>query len=793
MKRILLPLLILLLSGSLSVAYGQIITTLAGNGISGDTGDGNAATAAELEEVWFNAIDGAGNIYITDNFDHRVRKVSPAGIITTYAGNGSAGFGGDGGLATNAQFIGAAGIAVDHGGNVYFSDINNRRVRKVTPAGYIYTIAGSGGAGFTGDGGQATAAELNTPYGVAVDAGGNVYVADELNFRIRKITPAGIITTIAGSGTGGYSGDGGPALAAQITPTGIAIDGITGDLYIATNNRIRKINSAGIISTVAGNGIAGFSGDSSSATSAKLNQPVGIATDGLGNIFIADQYNYRIRKVNDSGIINTIAGTGIAGFSGDGGAATAAKLQQLLGLCTDQAGDIMVCDYGNFRIRKIVSGNHLPHFINWPTDSMAVCENSIGDSVNQILTITDADTAQTEYWSVITPAMHGTANIGHPSIATGDTVVPTGLSYTPATGYAGRDTFKVMVNDGYSFDTVTVYMIVKPLPDTGIITGNANVCMGRPDTLADTVAGGVWSAVNTKASVSVTGVVNGFLSGGDTILNTFILNGCVSVAHFPVTVFPVTDTITGPVAVCTGKHIALSGSPAGGSWNVTNDLATIGSGVVTGDTAGIDTVFYTISNYCGIFSTTYPVTVIGFTIPTVEITSTPPTILAGQLETLVAHVTGGGGITYGYQWEKNNVIIPGATDSVYSSNSFLNNDSVTCFINNGPCNFETFTWTYILYHNDGIKNISAGNALVLSPDPNSGEFNLQGTVVSDNKEALIQVTDLLGREVYRASDLINNSRIDSHIALPTSYADGTYFLRISTSNTQTVVQFVVRK
>ncbi len=792
MKKILLPLLVLLSTCSLSVTYGQTITTIAGNGTFGDTGDGSAATAAEFEEVWFNAIDASGNIYITDNFDHRVRKVSPAGIITTFAGNGSAGFSGDGGMATAAQFIGAAGIAVDHAGNVFFSDINNRRIRKVTPAGYISTYGGNGSSGFSGDGGQATAAQLNTPYGVAVDNGGNVYVADELNFRVRKITPAGIITTVAGSGTGGYSGDGGPAIAAQITPTGIAVDA-AGNLFIATNNRIRKVNTAGIISTVAGNGIAGFSGDSGPASTAKLNQPVGIATDGLGNLFISDQYNYRIRKVNDSGIISTVAGTGTAGFSGDGGAATAAKLQQLLGLCTDPAGDIIFCDYGNLRIRKVLSGNHLPHFIHWPSDSMPVCQNSIGDSVNQLFIITDADSAQYIHWTLLDSAQHGTAGISHAAISTRDTLVPTGLSYTPAIGYIGRDTFKVMVDDGISFDTLTVFMIVKPLPDTGIIVGNHNICMGTPVTLTDTVTGGIWSAINSKASVSGSGVVSGFRPGIDTILNTFTLNGCVSAAHFQVTVFPVTDTITGPVAVCTGKHITLTGSPAGGSWNVTNTLATIAGGVVTGDTAGVDTVFYTISNYCGIFTTTYPVTIIGFTIPTVVITATPPTISAGQLETLVAHITGGGGITYGYQWEKNNVIIPGATDSVYSSTAFADKDSLTCFVNNGPCNFETFTWTYIQFHTSGIKNITSGNELLLSPDPNNGDFNLQGTVFSDNNEAVIQVTDILGREVYKAVSVIDNNRIDKHIALPASCADGTYFLRISTSSTQSVIQLVVRK
>lgn len=771
---------------------GQIITTLAGNGLYGDSGDGGPATAAQFEYVWFTAIDSSGNLYITDNFDHKVRKVATSGVISTFAGIGSAGFSGDGGLAVSAQFIGAAGIAVDHSGNVYFSDINNRRVRKVNTSGFISTIAGIGSSGFSGDGGPASIAQLSTPYGVAVDDSGNVYVADELNFRIRKINTSGVISTVAGSGLGGYSGDGGPATLAQFTPTGIAVDG-PGNIYIATNNRIRKVNTSGIISTVAGNGIAGFSGDGGPATTAKLNQPVGIAADELGNVYISDQYNYRIRRVNPSGIISSVAGNGSSGYAGDGGPATSAELMQPLGVCIDPYANIYFCDYGNHRIRKVISGNHIPSFIHWPSDSLSVCENSVAGSINSLLKVTDADSGQTETWTLIAPALHGTATVAYSTISTGSTLTPSGMYYTPLAGYTGNDTFKVRVDDGRSLDTISVYVKVKPLPDTGTITGNAYICMGTPDTLANTATGGIWSATNINAIVSGSGIVNGIMPGTDTILNTFTLNGCSLAASFPVTVYPVTDTITGPVAVCTGLTIDLHGSPAGGAWNVTNTLASVSSGIVTGDTAGTDTVIYTISNVCGIFNTIYPVTIIGFTIPSVIITATPPTIIAGEYDTLVAHLTGGGGITYGYQWQKNNVNITGATDSVYISNTFSNGDSVTCFIHNGPCNFETFTWTYIRFHNDGIKDIGMSSVLHLTPNPNKGEFFLEGFVPSDNNEVSIEINDVFGRVVYKDVLTIEHNRIYKHINTGDNLANGVYFLHVTDSDVNKIIRFAISR
>ena len=223
---------------------------------------------------------------------------------------------------------------VDAAGNLFIADGSNNRIRKVDPAGTISTVAGTGvggGFGFSGDGGPATGAQLNAPFGVFVDAAGNLFIADVGNHRIRKVDPAGTISTVAGTGVGGFSGfsgDGGPATEAQLHfPAGVFVDA-AGNLFIAdaSNHRIRKMDPAGTISTVAGTGVEGFSGDGGPATEAQLHFPAGVFVDAAGNLFIADASNHRIRKVDPAGTISTVAGTGTAGFSGDGGPATGAQL-----------------------------------------------------------------------------------------------------------------------------------------------------------------------------------------------------------------------------------------------------------------------------------------------------------------------------------------------------------------------------------------------------------------------------------------------------------------------------------
>jgi uncharacterized protein (TIGR03437 family) len=324
-----------------------VITTVAGNGMSGFSGDNGPATSAELNEPEGIAADAAGNLYIADWQNNRIRMVSN-GVISTAVGNGTRGFSGDGGPATSAQLAYPQSVAVDSAGNLYIADTSNSRIRKVS-GGVIATVAGNGTFGFSGDNGPAVGAQLNGPVCVAVDSAGNMYIADQPNQRIRKVSN-GVITTVVGGGSS--VGDNGPATSAQFAPAGLAVDS-AGDLYIAdsSNNRIRKVSN-GVITTVAGNGTQGYSGDNGPATSAQLSAG-GVAVDSAGDLYIADSANFRIRKVTN-GVIATMAGNGTQGFSGDGGPATNAQLNQPGSVAVDPAGNLYIAD--GFRIRKVSNG-----------------------------------------------------------------------------------------------------------------------------------------------------------------------------------------------------------------------------------------------------------------------------------------------------------------------------------------------------------------------------------------------------------------------------------------------------
>ncbi len=357
-----------------TITHAQIITNAAGNGFNagtgngGYTGDGGQATAAELYYPVSVAMDASGNMYISDGGNNVIRKVTKAGVISTFAGGGGAL--GDGGLATAASLNSPWGIAVDDSGNVYIADNADNRIRKVSAkTNKISTIAGNGTSGNTGNGGAATAAEISSPFGVAVDASGNVYFSDGNN-RLRKVSTTGTITAFAGNGTSGFLGDAGQATSAELnTPTGMAVDG-SGNVYVAdqNNNRIRKISTAGIISTVAGNGGTGYGGDNGPATSANLYNPVGVKLDAAGNIYIADTYNQRIRMVDNSGNINTIAGNGTAGYTGNGANAVAAEINMPNDIVVDYAGNVFFADYLNNVIRKVTQSP----LATQPT-SVAIC------------------------------------------------------------------------------------------------------------------------------------------------------------------------------------------------------------------------------------------------------------------------------------------------------------------------------------------------------------------------------------------------------------------------------------
>ena len=338
---------------------GGTISTYAGTGTAGYTGDLGAATAARIAHPEGITVAANGDVYYADPDNNVIRKVTAAtGIITTVAGSGGNGSSGDGGLAILAKFKNAEGVFVVANGDLYLADTGNHEIRKVTAAtGLVTLVVGSTSPGYSGDGGAATAARLRLPAAIVVAANGDMYIADTGNDAVRKVTAAtGITTTYAGTGTTGYTGDGGAATSARLSgPQGLVLAG-NGDLYIADtgNNVIRKVTAAtGVITTFAGTGTAGFLGDGGVATSARLNAPESVSISASGELYIADAGNNRIRRVSTGGTITTVAGTGTAGSAGDGGLPTAAQLNSPHGIAVSTSGTYYISDRVNNEIRRV--------------------------------------------------------------------------------------------------------------------------------------------------------------------------------------------------------------------------------------------------------------------------------------------------------------------------------------------------------------------------------------------------------------------------------------------------------
>jgi uncharacterized protein (TIGR03437 family) len=374
-----------------------LIHTIAGTGVAGWNGDGGLATGAQLNLPYGVAVDAAGNVYVADLGNNRVRRIGPDGVIRTWVGNGGAGSEGDGGPATAAQLHTPRNLAVDAAGNLYISEFEGHRVRQVSPDGRISTVAGTGTAGYRGDGGPGPSAQLSSPAGLAVDRTGALYIADSQNEVIRKLSPGGAIgtvlgatagvtlltpiavavdsaftvyvadgsgqvrswsatgqwSTVAGTGVSGFAGDGGLAAAATLTaPHDLAVDA-SGILFIADGVRLREVNASQRILTVAGDGYVHPTGDGGPATAAELYQPSAVALDWSGNLWIADTGTQRVRMVAAGGSIRTVAGTGTAGYNGDGIAAAVAQLNNPMGLAADASGNLWIADTYNHRVRQV--------------------------------------------------------------------------------------------------------------------------------------------------------------------------------------------------------------------------------------------------------------------------------------------------------------------------------------------------------------------------------------------------------------------------------------------------------
>jgi hypothetical protein len=591
---------------SITVNESVNIYTYAGTGVGGFSGNGNAATLARMMHPYAIATDCDGNAYISDFENAVVRKVSPTGVITTIAGSGSVGYSGDGGPATAARMSHAHGVAVDAAGNVYFSDYNNHVVRKVSTAGIITRVAGVAGSGYTGDGGAATMARISYPSGLTLDGAGNLYIADNGNSVIRKVSPTGVITTVAGNGISGYAGDAGPATAARLfAPVAVHADG-SGNLYVADfgNQVVRKVDASGVITTVAGNGVAGYSGDGGAATAAKLHRPSGVTSDNAGNIYFSELGNSVVRKVNASGIISTIAGTTVPGYSGDGGPALLADLRQPMGLSRDCAGRIYIADNANYAIRILGEYNRAPFFKKGMMQHLDVCTGSTPVALDTTLAAIDFDTTQTETWSVVSVPAHGTLVASTTAISTGSLLTPGGLTYTPGSGFTGSDVFVVKISDGIADAITTVNITVSVPPVAGVISGTSAICGTGVTHLTTTGTGGVWSSSDTSvATINAYGDVVGTGYGTSTISYT-VVNSCGSASATQVVTYnpmPTAGTVIGAAKVCRGSSLIFTATVAGGTWFSTNtSIATVDAdGTVHGIDTGTATIKYAVTNACG--------------------------------------------------------------------------------------------------------------------------------------------------------------------------------------------------
>ncbi len=638
---------------------GGIIVTVAGDGTMGSSGDGGPATAAKLSGPRGIAVTPSGELFIADYNNSRIRKVTTAGIISTAAGTGlpPSASAGDGANALEASFASISAVTSDAAGNLYIADASANVVRRVDAGtGIITRIAGNGAAGYFGDGGPATAAALSGPSSISFDNAGNLYIGESGSDHVRKVSPGGIITTIAGGGIGG-PGDGGPATAAVFSADGVAAD-TAGNVYIADNvaKRLRRVDAiTGIITTVAGSDTATTPGDGGPATAAALAHAYGVSFDRAGNIYVGGN---PLRKITPAGIISTIpiwgqtvavdtmgnlytnygtrilrydiykyisviAGNGISGYSGDNGPASAALLIGGGGqISIDREGRLYAP--GIFGIRRVSSLSTTidipPVFALGASATFKVCKSSTGNSLDTLLRVNDGDAGQPLTWTVISGPLHGTlGGFPYTTTSTGAVVNPSGLTYTSTAGYSGADNIVVRVSDGEDTARFEVWLNVVNESYSISLSNSPSVCIGDTVYAAATVAGGAWSAANANISMVQNGPANAWAIGvaAGTSVITYTLTGmcgvytvtsAISVLGIPPT--PVVTTTQN--TLCEGATITFTATPAGGTWSTNDPVALLvyGDGRVTGRKAGTALITYKLTSMCGSASATHSLTVL---------------------------------------------------------------------------------------------------------------------------------------------------------------------------------------
>ena len=693
----------------------QVVVTVAGTGIHQTTGDGGPAICAGVLYPTNVATDAVGNLYITTS--NSVRMVSAAtGIITTVTGGDGYGDNGDGGPAVNAALKFPYGICIDGSGNIYVSEYSGHCVRKITAAtGIITTICGNGTAGYSGDGGPATSAALNTPEGICVDATGNIYIADSKNSRIRKITAAtGIITTIGGTGSSSYSGDNGPAVNAGIPyPVSVCVDK-AGNVYESEANstvtcRVRKIDGVtGIITTIAGNSSYAYSGDGGLAVNASLFDPTGICVDGVGNVYIEEYDDSRIRKVDAvTGIITTIAGTGTNGYSGDGGAATSARFNNPLGICLDPVGNLYVADNQNLVVRKIYLTGAPPTTV--PSQATIKINASVtticlGEPVDFEAIVTNAGTALSFQWEKNgLPVGSNLPSFTAGPIANGD-VITCKLTF-PVPGCGPPVT--IVSN--------SVTMTVTPgLPSSVTISANpAASCSGSPILFTATPTNGgtapfyQWQVNGQSVGANSPTYSDNTLTNGDrvTCLMTSnaacvtpvtALSNAVAVPINPKQTPLVGITMNASTAVCAGAEVSFTANPANSGdapryqWLLngvntgSNSPVYKSSQLQNGDqvqcivyadvTAPCLTASDALSNIITVAVSSIPV-------PAVQVTASSSNVCQGSTVRFQA-TSQNAGAGAGYAWLLNGNPV-GDGSAVYVTNSLSDGDLVSCMLLSG--------------------------------------------------------------------------------------------------------------
>ncbi len=808
-------------------ANAQNIYTIAGNGTNGYSGDGGQATAAELYNPGYLAFDAAGNLYIADFGNNRIRKITTAGIISTYAGTGASTYSGDGGQATAADIHGPMGIAFDAAGNLYIADYNNSRVRKVTTTGIISTFTGNGTAGYSGDGGQATAAELRGIDGIAFDAAGNVYISDAYNNRIRMVNTAGIISTFAGNGTTGYSGDGGQATVAAIgSPNAILFDAM-GNLYFSASvGRIRKVTTAGIINTYVGNGTNGYTGDGGQATAAELYYPVGLAFDATGNLYIGDQDNNRIRIVSAPCIIPppvtlnsaaicagttailTSSGANTYTWSTNATTATIAVTPTVTTSYTVTGGVGFLSSCTNTAIATITVNNATtatvspvgcsPLFVNGYAYTASgvytqILTNSKGcDSILTVHAgITSASTATISASGCSPLFVNGygyTASGSYTQILTNSkgcdstlTVHATITSASTATistsgcsplfvngyGYTASGSYTQNLTNHYGCDS-TLYVNVTITPkSTGTISasgcGSINV-NGSVYTSSGIYTQNLTNAAGCDSTLTVNATVTQNSTG------TISASGCGSI------------NVNGYVYTSSGIYTQnltnAKGCDSTLTIHATINMPTIATISAAGCTSvEINNTTYTTSgtytqnltNAVGCDSTLTIMATVN-ALPTLTLTATSPTVCAGSTTTLTAS----GATTY--TWS--NTSATGA--SISPTLTVTTQYTVTGTDANGCMNMDTLS-IMVEDCTTGIEQVF-NNKVTIFPNPNNGSF----VVTTTENTSTILVTDILGNELVS----INLNGTTTNINLSTQ-PSGVYFIKVIANGAQTIKRIII--